>query len=200
MALQGARYMILNLIPIIFCVSSVLGKDFLYKDYEAIRKELVKGKHHYACSLYYWFGIIFPEPELNLAQKITSVIQSYEKHVKRNCVVFSLKSKLPLEIYEDIPIVRMTNPEEDLELWMREDRHGTHFDTGCTVIVTHSDSLDRKMENKFKNLLWLVLDQLPKKKDLVQLQVDYPVIELYPKIISARCPYLETPKVSFYTR
>ena len=129
-------------------------------------------------SLYYWFGIIFPEPELNLAQKITSVIQSYEKHVKRNCVVFSLKSELPLEIYEDIPIVRMTNPEEDLELWMREDRHGTHFDTGCTVIVTHSDSLDRKMENKFKNLLWLVLDRLLKKKDLVQLQVDYPVIEL----------------------
>ena len=108
-----------------------------------------------------------------------------------------MKTQLPLQLYSEFPIVTLTNPEEDLNKMMREDQHGTQFDTGCTVIVTKTENLVKEIEPKFKNLIWIVLDRMPKG---MKMKVDNPVVEMFPNIISAHCPFNDKPKVSFYDK
>ena len=95
----------------------------------------------------------------------------------------------------EFPVVGLDNPENNVEPWMREDRHGPKFDMGCNVIVTKAKYLDKELERKFKNLYWIVLDRLPKGQ---RVQVNKPLYELYPNIVAAYCPYEDKPKVSFY--
>ena len=101
------------------------------------------------------------------------------------------------EVYNQLLVVSLTNPAEDLDRWMREDRHGPSFDTGCTVIVTKAEDLDEKLERNFKNLMWIVPDRLPKG---LTLKVENPVVELYSTAISVRCPFAKAPKVSLYSK
>ena len=95
----------------------------------------------------------------------------------------------------EFPVVGLDNPDNNVERWMREDRHGPKFDTGCNVIVTKAKDLDKELERKFKNLFWIVLDRLPKGQ---RVQVDKPVYELYPNIMVAHCPFALKHKVSYY--
>ena len=115
--------------------------------------------------------------------------------MKRPCVILALKTKLNSVVSSEFPIVSLADPNVDLELWMREDRHGTKFDTGCNVIVTKAEDLDQHLERMFKNLLWIVLDRLPKGKEI---HVEWPVVELFTNIAVAHCSYEKKPKVSFY--
>ena len=125
------------------------------------------------------------------------IINAYQTDLKLKCVVLSLKTQLDPTIYTEFSVVNLNNPEELLEQWIREDRHGTKFDTGGTVIVTESKHLQKEMERSFKNLLWIVIDQLPKDK---KLGVESPVVELYPSMAAFHCPYGRAPKVSFYDK
>ena len=123
--------------------------------------------------------------------------QALEVKWKRPCVIIGLKTKLPLSIMAEFPVVGLDNPENNVEPWMREDRHGPKFDTGCNVIVTKVKDLDKDFEHKFKNLYWIVLDRLPKGE---KLQVEKPVYALFPTIVAAYCPFTEKPKVSYYDK
>lgn len=111
--------------------------------------------------------------------------------------MLTIKTTLDPKIYSEFPVVGLTIPGQDLEGWMREDRHGTKFDTGCTVIVTIAKHLDKEIERKFKNLLWIVLDRLPKNKEV---KVEWPIIELFPNLIAAHCSFAKVPLVSFYDK
>ena len=102
-----------------------------------------------------------------------------------------------MEVFAEYPVVILTNPEEELEGWMREDRHGTRFDTGCNVIVTKAEHLDQDFESKFKNLLWIVLDP---KAIPEEMKMEKTLVKLYPKIVSVYCPYVEEPKISLYEK
>ena len=95
-------------------------------------------------------------------------------------------------------MVSLTDPDVDLDSWLREDRHGTKFDTGCNVIVTRVEDLDQQLERMFKNLLWIVLDHFPKEQQ--EMNVENAVVELYTNIAVAHCPYEKKPKVSFYNK
>ena len=129
------------------------------------------------------------------AEHLANVVQAYEAQLKLKCVVLPLKTELPLDVYSEFPVVKITNPNQELSLWMREDGHGTIFDTGCSVIVTKFEDLDETLEARFKNLMWIVIDRIPKN---TKLQVTKPVVELYPNIISAYCPYKTGRLVSYY--
>ena len=126
------------------------------------------------------------------------VINAYEAKLKLDCVVVTIRTTLDPKVYSQLPIVSLTDPQQDLKRWMREDGHGTTFDTGCTVIVTNSKNLDKELENKFKNLMWIVLDHLPKGNKV--RAVEYPVIEMYSRVITIRCPFAKTWKVLFYDK
>ena len=131
------------------------------------------------------------------AGHLTSVVQAYEAQLKLKCVILPMKIELPQEVYSKFPVVGMMNPDQDLPRWMREDGHGTTFDTGCSVIVTKFEHLDKTLEARFKNLMWILIDRIPKNKEL---QVTKPVVELYPNIISAYCPYKTGRLVSYYEK
>ena len=97
----------------------------------------------------------------------------------------------------EFPVVGLDNPDNDVEKWMREDRHGPKFDTGCNVIVSKAKDLDKELEHKFKNLHWIVLDRLPKGEKVL---VEKPVYELFPTIVAAYCPFTKKPKASYYDK
>ena len=128
---------------------------------------------------------------------IAKVIQGYQAKMKLECVVLTIRTTLNPEVYSQFPIVSLTDPEQDLKRWMREDGHGTTFDTGCTVIVTKAENLNKEIERKFKNLLWIVLDRLPNN---AKLNVEWPVMELFPNLVAARCSFTEAKLVSFYDK
>ena len=130
-----------------------------------------------------------------MSNGLMKVVHAFQASTKRNCVVIANQLALTPEVYAELLVVSLTNPDRNLERWMREDRHGTKFDTGCTVIVTKAANIDKGIERKFKNLLWIVLDQLPKDKDL---SVEWPLVKLYPNIVLAYCPFEKVPKVSTY--
>ena len=132
-----------------------------------------------------------------IEQGLIEVIQAYQKELKLNCVVLNLKIQLDSTIYAEFSVVNLNNPEEVLERWIREDRHGTNFDTGCTIIVTEAKNLDQKIEHNFKNLLWIVTDHLPRGKEL---EIKSPVVELFSSIAAFHCPYATAPKVSYYEK
>ena len=134
---------------------------------------------------------------LRVNTRLTRIINSYQTQVKRPCLILALKTNLNEEIHAEFPVVSLNNPERELEKWMREDQHGTKFDTGCTVIITEAKNLDKTIEPKFKNMIWIVLDRLSRKK---KYEVTKPLIEMYPNIIAARCPFSETLKVSYYDK
>ena len=125
------------------------------------------------------------------------VIKAYQKELKLNCVVMNLKTQLDPIIYSEFSVVSLNNPEELLELWIREDRPGTNFDTGCTIIVTEAKNYDHEIEHNFKNLLWIITDHLPKEKEV---EVKSPVVELFSSIAAFHCPYATAPKVSYYEK
>ena len=125
------------------------------------------------------------------------VIKAYQKELKLTCVVLNLKTQLDPTIYSEFSVVSLNNPEELLELWIREDRHGTNFDTGCTIIVTEAKNYDHEIEHNFKNLLWIVTDHLPKRKEL---KIKSPIVELFSSIAAFHCPYAIAPKVSYYKK
>ena len=125
------------------------------------------------------------------------VIKAYQKELKLDCVLMNLKTQLDPIIYSEFSVVSLNNPEELLELWIREDRHGTNFDTGCTIIVTEAKKYDHEIEHNFKNLLWIVTDHLPKRKEL---KIKSPVVELFSSIAAFHCPYATAPKVSYYEK
>ena len=102
-----------------------------------------------------------------------------------------------MEVFEEYPVAILSNAEEELESWMREDRHGPHFDTGCNVIVTKVEHLDKDLESKFRNLLWIVLDPKHIQGDM---KMDKTLVKLYPKIVSLHCPYVDGPKISLYEK
>ena len=129
------------------------------------------------------------------AQALVKVAKGYEKHVKRPCVILALKVILNPLVMAEFPSVGLGNANDDLDKWMRPDNHGTKFDTGCTIIVTKAESLEKGLERKFKNLLWITLDRLPKNE---ALEVEYPVVELRPNTIFSHCPFMDKPMVSFY--
>ena len=129
------------------------------------------------------------------SKHLTNVVQAYEAQLKLKCVILPMKIELPQEVYSAFPVVGATNLDQDLPRWMREDGHGTIFDTGCSVIVTKFENLDETLETRFKNLMWIVIDRIPKN---TKLQVTKPVVELYPNIISAYCPYKTDRLVSYY--
>ena len=129
------------------------------------------------------------------AQALIKVAKAYETHVKRPCVLLALKAKLNPLVLAEFPSVGLNTPKSNLQSWMREDNHGTKFDTGCTIIVTKAENLDKSLERKFKNLLWITLDRLPMNRPL---EVENPVIELMPNTIFAHCPFMDKPMVSFY--
>ena len=133
----------------------------------------------------------------DLATKLTKLVEAYQLKTKRECVVLALKTNLPNEIYSRFQVVSINDPVQELDLWMREDGHGTSFDTGCTVIVTNFSNLNKGIERKFKNLLWIVLDRVPQEKEI---EVDGPVVEMFENIITVRCPYTSTKIVSFFKR
>ena len=133
----------------------------------------------------------------DIAFYLLKVVKSYEVKVKRECVILGLNTKLPMTVSSEMQVVILTHPEKDLDLWMRDDGHGTKFDTGCTVIVTKSENLNRQMERKFKNMIWILLDRLPKND---KPEVDHPVVEMYYSIVSVHCSNSENAKVSFYDR
>ena len=97
----------------------------------------------------------------------------------------------------EFPVVALDNSDNDVEPWMREDNHGPKFDTGCNMIVTKAENLDKDLERKFKNVYWIVFDPLPKGK---KLKVEKPVYELFSKIVAAHCPFAKKPKVSYYDK
>ena len=132
-----------------------------------------------------------------IAFYLIKVVKAYEVQIKRECVILALNTELPMTILSERQVVTLSNPENDLDLWMREDGHGTKFDTGCTVIVTKGENLNRQVERKFKNMIWILLDRLPKNE---KLEVDHPVVDMYLNIVSVHCPYSDTTKVSFYDR
>ena len=121
--------------------------------------------------------------------------KGFEAKVKRPCVVLAFKTQLNPLVSTEFPMVSLNNSDVDLDSWLREDRHGTRFDTGCNVIVTKVEDLDQRLERMFKNLLWIVLDRLPKEQEM---DVERPVVELYTNIAVAHCPFEKKPKVSFY--
>ena len=125
------------------------------------------------------------------------VIKAYQKELKLTCVVLNLKTQLDPTIYSEFSVVSLNNPEELLELWIREDRPGTNFDTGCTIIVTEAKNYDHEIEHNFKNLLWIITDHLPKAKEV---EVKSPVVELFSSIAAFHCPYATAPKVSYYEK
>ena len=131
------------------------------------------------------------------AVNLIKVVKSYQVQIRRECVILALKTTLPMTVLSELQVVTKSDLEENLELWMREDGHGTRFDTGCTAIVTKVENLDRQMEPKFKNMIWIVLDRLPGNK---KMELNHPVVEMYPNIVSVHCPYSDTPKVSVYDR
>ena len=131
------------------------------------------------------------------AQAIIKVTRALEAKWKRPCIIVSLKTKLPPSIMAEFPMVGLDNPNNNVEPWMREDRHGPKFDTGCNVIVSKAKDLDKNLERKFKNLYWIVLDRLPKGQ---KLQVEKPVYELFPDIVAAHCSLAKKHKVSYYDR
>lgn len=125
------------------------------------------------------------------------VIKAYQKELKLTCVVLNFKIQLDPTIYSEFSVVSLNNPEELLELWIREDRPGTNFDTGCTIIVTEAKNYDHEIEHNFKNLLWIITDHLPKGKEL---EVKSSVVELFSSIAAFHCPYATAPKVSYYEK
>ena len=66
---------------------------------------------------------------------LLQVLRSFQKQSTQDCVVLALKSKVEHDIEEEFQVVRITD-FENINLWMREDNHGTRFDTGCMIIVT----------------------------------------------------------------
>ena len=130
-----------------------------------------------------------------LGKGLINVVHALQAKMKRNCVVIANQLALTPEVYAELQVVSLTNPDENLERWMREDRHGTKFDTGCTVIVTKAANIDKEIERKFKNLMWIVLDKLPNQK---ALSVEWPLVKLYPNIVLSYCPFVKVPKVSSY--
>ena len=139
--------------------------------------------------------LTFSVQDESSAQALIKVAKAYETHVKRPCVILALKATLNPLVLAEFPSVGLSTPKPSLELWMRKDNHGTKFDTGCTIVVTKADSLEKGLERKFKNLLWITLDRLPKNEPL---EVENPVIELMPNTIFAHCPFMDKPMVSFY--
>ena len=133
----------------------------------------------------------------DIAFYLIKVAKAYEVQIKRECVILALKTKLPMTVLSEMQVVTLSDSEKDLDLWMREDGHGTKFDTGCTVIVTKSENLNRQMERKFKNMIWILLDRLHKND---KPEVDHPVVEMYYSIVSVHCSNSENAKVSFYDR
>ena len=131
------------------------------------------------------------------SQQIISVVKAFQDDLKRECVILALKTEVPMEVFAEYPVAILNNPEEELERWMREDQHGTHFDTGCNVIVTKAEHLDQDLESKFKNLLWIVLDP---KGISDEMKMEKTLVKLYPKIVSVHCPYVEEPKISLYEK
>ena len=123
-------------------------------------------------------------------------MEAFQQKTKRECIVLALKTKLPNVINSNFQVVSIDNPVKDLEFWMRHDRHGTTFDSGCTIIFTNFENVNKAIERKFNNLLWVVLDKVPKGK---KIEMEWPVVEILPNI-AVRCPYAKTKKVSFYDR
>ena len=131
---------------------------------------------------------------VSLEDKALEVIKGYQTQHQQNCLVLAYQVPTSLNIIQNFQVVHM-NDWTDLESWMREDRHEPKFGTGCTVILTKPQNLERAVERKFKNLLWIVTARLPKKPNL---KVEHPVVELLPNTILAHCPFAKGPKISYY--
>ena len=131
---------------------------------------------------------------VSLEDKALEVIKGYQTQHQQNCLVLAYQIPTSLNIIQLFQVVHMNNWTY-LESWMREDRHEPKFGTGCTVILTEPKNLERTVERKFKNLLWIVTARLPKKPNL---NVEHPVIELLPNTMLAHCPFAKGPKISYY--
>ena len=146
--------------------------------------------------MYYSISFLtISEQDETSAQALIKVAKAYETHVKRPCVLLALEVKLNPLVLAEFPSVGLNTPKSNLLSWMREDNHGTKFDTGCTIIVTKAENLEKSLERKYKNLLWITLDRLPKNEEL---EVENPVVELMPNTIFAHCSFMDKPMVSFY--
>ena len=127
---------------------------------------------------------------------LIQVLKSFQNQSTQDCVVLALKSNVEHDIEEEFQVVRITD-FENINLWMREDNHGTRFDTGCMIIVTTHNNHNIEIEGKFKKLIWIFLDQVPKDK---KLTIQSPVIEMLPKTVKIHCPFTEKPKLSSQER
>ena len=127
---------------------------------------------------------------------LIKVLRSFQNQSTQDRVVLGLKINVAHDIDEEFLVVRITD-FENIHLWMREDNHGTRFDTGCTMIVTTHNNHDIKIEGKFKNLVWIFLDKVPKDKELT---IQSPVMEMLPKTVKIHCPFTEKPKLSSQER